>query len=123
MTFTASNGIQIRFTHGISGERHLLGTLAASTPDTYPDQTHATASEAGLKALREFFEYEANRKPWHEAKPGEVWVLTMDGAEHAWGVGTAFDLGPEFVYAGGESNMPLTWHEITAGRRIYPEVS
>lgn len=58
-------------------------------------------------------------KPWLDAKPGEVWVLTLDGDEFAWGVGDGVDAG-KFIYAGGESNVPLNYPGITAGYRIWP---
>jgi len=76
-----------------------------------------------LRAIaREYIAAHPEPKPWHDAKPGEVWALTMNGEEWAWGVGTGVDAG-KFIYAGGDSNVPLTWPEITAGHRIYPEVS
>ena len=59
-------------------------------------------------------------KPWHDAKPGEVWALTIGDETFAWGVGDGVDAG-KFLYAGGESNIPIRFPEITAGRRIWPE--
>lgn len=36
-----------------------------------------------LQAIaREYLQAHPERKPWHDAKPGEVWVLTIDGSEH-----------------------------------------
>jgi hypothetical protein len=61
-------------------------------------------------------------KPWHDAQPNEAWVLTVDGEEYPWGVGTGLDAG-RFVYLGGLSNLPINHPSITAGRRIWPEVS
>ena len=72
-------------------------------------------------AARAYFDAHPETKPWHDAKPGEVWALITDesGTEYPWGVGD----GGEWVYAGGESHIPLHAPVITAGRRIWPEAS
>ena len=83
------------------------------------------AEDGGLrydyqKAAKAYFAAHHEPKPWHDAKPGEVWVLTVDGSEYAWGVGTGVDVG-RFRFVGGESNIPVTSADITAGRKIWPE--
>lgn len=70
-------------------------------------------------AARAYFEAHPERKPWKSAEPNEVWVLTVDGEEYPWGVGTGLDAG-RFVYLGGLSNIPLDHPSITAGRCIWP---
>lgn len=58
-------------------------------------------------------------KPWYDAKPGEAWVLTLDGEQEAAIVGWAMPNEARF-YCGG-SQFKLTDPGITAGRRIWPE--
>jgi len=72
------------------------------------------------RAARAYFEAHPERKPWHDAKPNEAWVLVVDGEEYPWAVGTGPDVG-RFVYLGGLSNIPIDHPSITAGRRIWPE--
>ena len=55
-------------------------------------------------------------KPWLEAKPGEVWVLTR------WGTAETFLVtGSEFITADLAVIVDLDDDSITAGRRIWPE--
>lgn len=56
-----------------------------------------------------------SRKPWHDAKPGEVWALTVDGKE------TAFTLHGDLFRTGALWDIEQTDRHITAGRRIWPE--
>lgn len=73
-------------------------------------------------AARAYFDAHPEPKPWHDAKPGEVWVLTYGGQEtaHVWtnrwaGGGNAFVSDRAII----EADDP----DITAARRIWPEVS
>lgn len=77
-----------------------------------------------VMVARAYFEAHPEPKPWHDAKPGEVWALTTDAesGEHAWGVDPDYR-GGRFVYIGGLSNLPTDHPDITAGRRIWPEES
>ncbi|KTR79132.1 hypothetical protein NS234_01800 [Microbacterium oxydans] len=71
-----------------------------------------------MLAARAYFEAHPERKPWRSAEAGEVWVLTYEGQDHAFG----FDSRDErFVYASGETWFPHDDPGITAGRRIWPE--
>lgn len=81
-----------------------------------PDSLFGHFSQAG----HAYFVAHPEPKPWHDAKSGEAWVLTVDGEEFPWGVGEGADAG-RFVYLGGLSNIPLEHPSITAGRRIWPE--
>ena len=55
-------------------------------------------------------------RPWEEAKPGEVWVLTR------WGTAEPFLVtGSEFITADLAVIVDLDDDSITAGRRIWPE--
>ncbi|MCW2287000.1 hypothetical protein EDF60_1651 [Leucobacter luti] len=74
-----------------------------------------------VKAGHAYFAADPEPKPWHDAKPGEVWALTYEGVEQAWGV--AFDgSSSRLVFACGDSRLSEKDAEITAGRRIWPEV-
>lgn len=75
-------------------------------------------SHGRQRALREFFAAHPEPKPWHEAKPGEVWELTHDGNLGAWHVNGG---GKEFFAPG--ALLDIDNEDITAGRRIWPEVS
>lgn len=78
---------------------------------------------AECAAARAYFDAHPEPRPWHDAKPGEVWAITYEGVEQAWGVG--FDGPPDmrFVFACGDSRISASDVEISAGRRIWPEVT
>lgn len=71
--------------------------------------------------LERFFAAHPEPRPWHDAKPGEVWVLTLEGepetAQVVDGYGK-FMPWPIDVVSDGNARG-----KITAGRRIFPEVS
>ena len=78
-----------------------------------PGLTHTHFVGAALA----YFDAHPEPKPaWHDAKPGEVWVLEMDGEERAF----MLDSADHFDHYGSyyEKDDPM----ITAGRRIWPEV-
>lgn len=68
-------------------------------------------------AARAYFAAHPEPKPWHDAKPGEVWVITYGGDEHA-----VISDGSYFLWEAG-SEQPIDDSRITDGRRIYPEVA
>ena len=57
-------------------------------------------------------------KPWEQAETGEVWVLTVDGDDTR----VVTSVGFEFQDFHGDCFRRLS-DSITAGRRIWPEVS
>lgn len=66
-------------------------------------------------AARAYFEAHSEPKPWHHAKPGEAWVITVAGKDYAVVSGAATFFEPtEFCWAHSDPG-------ITAGRRIWPE--
>ena len=82
---------------------------------------HRETNPAFSEAAFSYFAAHPEPKPWHDAKPGEVWALTYGGQEtaHVWtdrwaGQGNAFVSDRAIV----ESDDP----DITAARRIWPEV-
>lgn len=70
-------------------------------------------------AARAYFDAHPEPKPWHDAKPGEVWVITTSGRSGS-------DERPYTVTRYGTFDEPtfehsITDESITAGRRIWPE--
>lgn len=75
-------------------------------------------------AAAAYFDAHPERKPWEDAKPGEVWLLTLDGDESAFypskSLSRAFTpVAPNT----GMTAVSMNWPEITAGRCIWPESS
>ncbi|MFL0711628.1 MAG: hypothetical protein ACJLS2_02295 [Microcella pacifica] len=71
---------------------------------------------------REFFAAHPEPKPpWHDAKPGEVWVLTYGGqpTAHVYTDRTAEGL----AFLSDRAIVSADDPDITAGRRIFPEVN
>ncbi|MEW1705984.1 hypothetical protein AB0230_01975 [Microbacterium sp. NPDC089190] len=80
------------------------------------------------RAARAYFDAHPEPKPWHDAKPGEVWELTVEGATRTYAS----------IASEGQNDVYVRFfptHEvhavtvgtkapvISAGRRIFPEVS
>lgn len=58
------------------------------------------------------------RKPWHDAKPGEVWVLTDNlGKEHVMNINNLGD----FQFLDGRASYRIDSGAFFGGRRIWPE--
>ncbi|AXA95421.1 hypothetical protein [Microbacterium sp. PM5] len=84
----------------------------------YAFRTHAmVGSSQYAAAARAFFGAHPEPKPWHSAKPGEGWLLTIDGEERVAVRGAVED----FVHEKGVT--PWSSPTITSGRRIWPEVA
>ncbi|GAA4774358.1 hypothetical protein [Microbacterium gilvum] len=91
--------------------------------------TRAAARGAGegnpfLVAARAYFEDHPERKPWEDAKPGEVWAVTLHGKERPCKV--VEPTYSEHAVAFLPLNEPSpTWFvpsaAITEARRIWPE--
>lgn len=58
-------------------------------------------------------------KPWHDAKPGEVWLLTVAHEE----IPVLKDEDDFYSTKSGNRVIRYNSDEITSGRRIWPEVS
>ena len=71
-----------------------------------------------------YFAAHPEPKPWHDAKPGEVWVLTFSdeggGGTEAW---TLRFSSLRFEHPDYVNSVARTDSTIVSGRRIYPEVS
>lgn len=63
--------------------------------------------------------FDAHPKPWHDAKPGEVWEIEVDGRTHHARVGYG-DFAHLFEF-NEDTSMTKRHSAITAGRRIWPE--
>lgn len=86
------------------------------------DLDHSTAHAQVVEAARAYFAAHPEPKPWHDAKPGDVWLLTFDGGEPR-PVGVFdFDGTPHFSVPGAE-DFSINYARITDGRRIWPEAS
>lgn len=70
------------------------------------------------RASEEYFDAHHEPKPWHEAVEGEVWLLMFPNSTQAW-----FVNGGYFQNVRTLTNINKTDPCITAGRRIWPEVS
>lgn len=70
------------------------------------------------EAARAYFAAHPEPKPWHEAVEGEVWLLMFPNSTQAW-----FVNGGYFQNVRTLTNINKTDPGITAGRRIWPEVS
>lgn len=76
-------------------------------------------------AARAYFEAHTEPKPWHDAKPGEVWVANIRTGptfdEVAFQVREYFTEGIVFKDHIEDTQHPLTDPAIIAARRIWPE--
>lgn len=79
---------------------------------------HASVtSGAYMDAARAYFCTHPEPKPWHEAKPGEVWELSVrDIGEGAYVAG-------DYTFIAADHGIPLDSDSVIDGRRIYPEVA
>jgi hypothetical protein len=74
-------------------------------------------------AARAFFAAHPEAKPWHDAKPDEVWALTLHGKEIAYIRIDDPDIGEWASVSPNEHArfLALNAFGLTAGRRIWPE--
>lgn len=81
------------------------------------------ADERAARIARDYFDAHPERKPWEDAKHGEVWLIAIDGeAELPMVVDRETTSFPRFMEPiGAMSYGPRAG--ITDARRIYPEVS
>ena len=73
-------------------------------------------------AAQAYFDTHPEPKPWHDAKPGEVWEITIHGRRHGGVVASGGFLST--VTSDGDAILfDLSDRSVTAGRRIWPEAS
>ena len=92
------------------GKHNLTGSTFAVGEAKYRD------------VAREFFAAQPEPKPWHKAERGEVWELTYGGQPTAH-VYTHRTTEPGFAFLSDRAIVSADDPDITAGRRIWPEVS
>lgn len=73
------------------------------------------------RAARAYFAAHPASKSWHDAMPGEVWLLTLAGDDDQPAGVFDFDGVAHFSIPGIE-DFSINYGRITAGRRIWPEV-
>lgn len=71
------------------------------------------------RVAREYFEAHPERKPWHEAKHGEVWAVTETSGEALYRV-TGWGRFEQVSGDNARLSMPITHWSITAARRVWP---
>ncbi len=72
-----------------------------------------------LAVARRFFAAHPEPKPaWHDAKPGEVWVLTF----HVDALEAAAYVAGDITFRAADHGVPFDDPRIASGRRIWPEV-
>ena len=76
------------------------------------------ADEQVVAAASAYFAAHPEQKPWHDSVEGEVWLLMFPNSTQAW-----FVNGDYFQSVKTLTNINKTDPGITAGRRIWPEVS
>lgn len=113
--FVASNGVKV-WRNAASGRIRFMGDpVDLDNLREKLSGDHLGFSPAAEKALIEFVNYEANHKPWHDAKEGDVWVLELtNGQTHP-----AIFQADAFRDTGGA----WTANEIANARKIWPEPS
>lgn len=81
-------------------------------------ETFGSSSDPLLQAARAYYASTADpSKPWRNAKPGEIWAVTIRGREIAGKVDGDMEIRDE-----DEGDwLHLASIEITAGRRLWPE--
>lgn len=107
----------------VPGEWGTRRAFNESTGETHLFHSKPDLSIMYYDSVREIIEEywdEHKPKPWQEAKPGEVWLLTVDGRESAF----VLDADQEFNGVNRNGQYVCGWQgdpRITAGRRIWPE--
>lgn len=95
-------------------ERHAEGGILYRRGDPVHDMEG--------EAARAYFDAHPEPKPWHDAKPGEVWALSVEGEEIACIVTPC---GPDFEPVAHPvwATLARGSDRITSGRRIWPEAT
>lgn len=84
----------------------------------------SAASSHFYAAAAAYFAAHPEPKPWHDAKPGEVWVLTTENVGDECAARVAEVNGQRvFEWVAGLHRKSVVASTITAGRRIWPEVT
>lgn len=99
--------------HNVVNENTGLSLMATRGGVKNHDDQHADAARA-------YFEAHPERKPWEDAKTGEVWALkTADGREEAYAVMWVRE--SDVVFENNNWRYPLDSDQVKSARRIWPE--
>ncbi len=87
---------------------------------------HDRSERGDFEVGRAYFEAHPEPKPWHEAQPGEMWLLTTPDESDVPAVASSSENGHVILTAatheaGGTQEFSTTSVYITAGRRIWPK--
>jgi len=94
--------------------------------DRWESDANPAATSSAWRAARAYFDAHPEPKPWHDAECGESWYLEPYGIVYTCVGDRGHSTGLWFTRAnvyGKVENLQLDDARITAGRRIYPEVS
>lgn len=69
------------------------------------------------RAAAAYFDAHPEQKPWSTPEAGEVWVLDVDH------IGQNAYVAGDFSFLHADHSIPIGDPRITAGRRLWPEVS
>lgn len=77
-----------------------------------------------LAVARRYFDAHPEPKPWHDAKPGELWAIRIDDEDDEIGVSVeTFEPGADVFQVPDGESISITRPSIVTGRRVWPEVS
>lgn len=95
------------------------GRCAAVLNEAAMTVTYEWERDQGIdESARRYFAAHPEPKPWHDAKPGEAWVITVGGTEMPALVARKTHEDP-LVFKTGFFEHDLTSPRITAGRRVW----
>lgn len=97
----------VRVADESSGKHEWFTVAGFSLPDLHDGFEQAAAA---------YFAAHLEPKPWHDAKPGEVWVVADENGEHPYTVDET-----QFYDIHRDCAMDFTDEGISAARRIWPE--
>ncbi|MCK2034452.1 hypothetical protein [Microbacterium sp. KSW4-4] len=98
-------------------EPRLLTVWEDNIDTIYGHSNYEDVRSAAREAARAYFEAHPERKPWEDAKPGEVWVVAEHGQpERAYLVDDS-----QFYDSSRDYALNFDDSLITAARRIWPE--
>ncbi|MCE0510875.1 hypothetical protein LVJ59_17650 [Microbacterium sp. KKR3/1] len=94
-------------------------TMGTTTWERSWRDARSTPDEAGLA----YFDAHPERKPWHEAKPGEVWALTTNQHAEEWAAKVSTDQEGVLIFELILSEMKFRIDDelFISGRKIWPE--
>jgi hypothetical protein len=105
------------------GDGVVLAASEASGHCVEAVRAQANHTQTGLhRAARAYFDAHPEPKPWHDAKPGELWALTIDGQETPGFTyaSQTFEGGVAVQLAEDRGGFGITGSAITAGHKIWP---